>query len=119
MKYLITIAKPQKKHYVSSRALEKVMAYLWLDHHIDLKYGKWERHGMYKQLHYHGIFELPPGTRYTHLTKLGIYHLRFDKIEHKNDIPRIKRYIDKHYHPSLHTQHDTQMANFFNNSYGF
>lgn len=118
MYYLITIAKSQVKDYVSVRELQEIIHALELEHNISCIYGKWERHGKYKQLHYHGIFWLPTRTQYSRLTKLYDMHLHFSKCI-KRDIPRIKRYIDKHFHPSIHTQLDTELANYFNNKYCF
>lgn len=119
MKYLITIANSRVKEYVSVNHLQQIIGALYFAGDISCVYGKWERHGKYKQLHYHGIFDIPRGVSYSKYTKLGGLHLHFDKINSIMEIPRIKKYIDKHYHKSIHTQLDTQLANYFAHHYCF
>jgi len=119
IKYLVTICKPQKKDYVSRNALREIIAHLSYNN-IHCTYGKWERHGMYKQLHYHGIFIVPDTIKYSNFTKLANYRVHFEYI--KDNLPtiiRVKRYIDKHYNRYTNTQLDTHLANYYNNHYGF
>ncbi len=121
MLYLITIYKQQKLEYVSSRTLIKIISILWLEHDFNLIYGKWERHGMYKQLHFHGIFDIPDNIQYSQYTNFGNYKLDFKQIRKPllKNIKIIKTYIDKHWNSYNNTQLDTQTANYYNNHYGF
>jgi len=119
IKYLITICKPQKKKYVSSMTIDKIIDYL-TDNSIYLKYGKWERHGKYKQLHYHGIFIIPDTMRYKTFTNIGGYRCHFEYIKDTPiNILRCKRYIDKHYNKYTHNQIDTHLTNYYQYHYGF
>lgn len=119
--YLVTITKAQKKDYVSVRELQEVIYHLQKIG-VDCKYGKWERHGLYKQLHYHGIFTVPSGFLYsgnTHIAGMILNYERIRKPKNKSVIQRIKQYIDKHYHEVFHTQLDTELANYYNAHYAF
>lgn len=119
MYYLITICHSRVKNYISDIDLTSVINYLKYCAAIKLIYGKWERHGMYKQLHYHGIFWIPKGVFYSKYTKAIGFHLHFESIDSKRDFPRIKRYIDKHYNKYNNTQLDTQLANYVHSHYLF
>lgn len=118
MKYLITIAKSRVKDYVSTETIRQVI-YALEGYGISCVYGKLERHSKYYQLHFHGIFEVPRGLQYSNLVSLCGMHLNFRRIKKQNQISRTKDYIDKHYHPSLHTELDTELANYFAHHYLF
>ncbi len=124
MKYLITISKSQVKDYVSTSTIKQVIAGLHYDAGIECIYGKWERHGVYKQLHFHGIFYVPSHTQYYKYTKLCGMHLHFQKLIYHHVTwdylqKKIKKYIDKHYNPWHNTQQDTALANYFKHHYIF
>ena len=116
-KYLITVCKPQKKEYVSTSELKQVLAHLHYNG-IECIYGKWERHGMYKQLHYHGIVTIPSSTIYSKYTRVLGFRVHFSRIKKNTDMI-VMKYIDKHYNPIDNTQHDTYLANYFKHHFLF
>jgi len=122
LKYLITIFNSQKLEYVSIGDIKRVLFSLNFDCNISCIYGKWERHGVYKQLHFHGVFTVPNQFIYSTCTRIGPLTLRFDRIK-SYDKPYVKKaihdYIDKHYHGSDRTQTDTEIENYYHHHYGF
>ncbi len=113
--YLITICKHQVKDYVSPEELNEVISAL-ASEGIVVQYGCIERHGKYKQLHYHGVVNLPKTMRYGLYTQYDDFRIHYQWIQ--SHIVT-KRYIFKHYSPYTHTEQDTVMANYFAYHYAF
>ncbi len=111
--YLVTICKHQVKDYVSPNDLFNTLWYL-SKHGVTDFYGKYERHGRYKQLHYHFITRI----QCYDLTSLSGFRIHYERFP-KGDLPVMKRYIDKHYHPYHHTQEDTSFSNYYAYHNGF
>ncbi len=111
--YLVTVRKHQVKDFVSPVDLENILWYL-SKRGVHNLYGKWERHGRYKQLHYHFITRIP---KYT-LTSFSGFRIHYERFS-KGDYSAMQRYIDKHYNYHTHDQQHTSLANYFAYYYAF
>ncbi len=114
--YLITIRKPQKKDYVSQDEIREVLVHLH-NNNIYLIDGTEEYHGMYKQLHYHGIIKVPKSFSYSKFTKVGDMRINYKSFP-PSDYNKILYYIYKH-NPAMDYHHQTIITNYYNHHYGW
>lgn len=116
LKYLVTICKPQKKEYVDPDDITRIIKHLETNG-IVCEYGKLERHGMYRQLHFHGLFLIHPNIFYSNFTRINGYRVYYKRMKRGTELV-VMRYIDK-YHNANNTQQDVIFANYYRHHYGF
>ncbi len=90
-RWLITICKHQVLLEVSDQDLDLVLKYL-REHKVNIIEGATERHGKYRQLHYHGIAEL--NGSYKGLTRYNNFRIYWKQIRGTN-LFWIRKYIYK------------------------
>ncbi len=90
-RWLITICKHQVLLEVMDQDIDLVLEFL-REHKVNILEGATERHGKYRQLHYHGIAEL--NGSYKGLTTFNNFRIYWKQIRGTN-LFWIRKYIYK------------------------
>ncbi len=91
-RYLLTIVRHDKLLDVCSEDLDTIRIYLQ-DHGVIIHEGFDEKHGLYDQLHFHGICTF--SGQYKNLSKFNGFRIFWKIIKKNRDLPRIRKYIYK------------------------